>query len=52
MQRIFKFKKIGTYPKVRFRGKWYPSYSNETVYVNIALKFKELEAHEDYEELV
>ena len=54
MERVFKFKNNNTnaFSKLRFIGKWYLNYSNETVYVNIALKFKELEAHEFYEELV
>ena len=54
MHRVFKFKKNNTsaYSRVRLRGKWYLSYSNEAVYVNTPLKFKDLEAHKNHEELV
>ena len=53
MLRLFRFKTTDTtYARLRDSRKWYLSYSNEAVYVNKPLKFKDLEAHKNHEELV
>ena len=53
MERLFKFKDTdNTYSRVRSRWKQHLSYSNEVVNVRKTYTFEELEAHEDYEELV
>ena len=51
MKRLFMYKNTDYY-RVCYKGKWYLSYSNEVVDVRVLRTFKELEDHEDYEELV